>query len=735
MIQGFPFQSSVLPGDNVRFHVSTDAPQFRVDIYRRGTSLSLELSSTWFASEQADNPDHAADADWSQDQPDGSRGWPGFDVPIPSTCSSGVYIAMFVEGDGNDNPRGNTPPLDPTTADARYGKALFVVRSPAPGTQATILYKVPLFTYQAYNDVGGWSLYTVPEGKPNFVSLRRPGGGTGGHPWDDWNYDPADRSSARQVFAHWDAPFIGWLEQNGYAIDYATDLDLHTDPNLLAPYPLVLSVGHDEYWSKEMRDQAEAYVQSGGNFAFFSGNTCWWAVEFDGDFRFQRPATWWDGRNRPENSLTGVSSRNGGEGNQDRPKVGYVVQNHDHWIFVGTGLQEGDSFGVQEEIVGYEADGANFDRSQGPPFIPKLDDGTPATFVILGVGDVAGAFGQIGNFNGNFAATMGLYTNAGTVFTGATTDWPRVVGRDGEPVTTQITRNVLNRLAGIAHVQTDVAPGASGSGGNTVVVAKDPDGRIFYTWWPLGSGGRGWHELDGDGRTDAAPAAALVGQNNDYLFAVVKGLDGNVYLNQGTLGQGFVGWGQAGFQTDVAPAAAGSGNNSVIVAKSGDGRIFYTWWPLGSGGQGWQELDGDGRTDAAPAAALVGQNNDYLFAVVKGLDGNVYLNQGTLGQGFVGWAQAGFQTDVAPAAAGSGNNSVIVAKSGDGRIFYTWWPLGSGGQGWQELDGDIRTDDPPAAALVGPDNNYLFVLIRGTDGNLHLNQGVLGQTFVGWQTV
>src|SRR5439155_8100815 len=140
-------------------------------------------------------------------------------------------------------PRGNTPPLDTTTPDARFGKALFVVRSPAPGTNAKILYKLPLFTYHAYNDVGGWALYTTPtsgpeplEGEPTFVSLRRPGGGTGGHPWDDWSFDPADRSSARQVFAHWDAPFIAWLEQNGYAIDYVTDLDLHTDPNLLAPY-------------------------------------------------------------------------------------------------------------------------------------------------------------------------------------------------------------------------------------------------------------------------------------------------------------------------------------------------------------------------------------------------------------------------------------------------------------------------------------------------------------------
>jgi len=454
MIQGFPFRPSVFPGDTLTLHVSTDAPQFRVDIYRQGATLKRVLCSCWFDSRGIDFPEHATDQDWCEDDvgEDGLRpGWPAFRVTIPKDFLSGVYIAMFVEGDGSGTMRGNTPALDFTTSDARFGKALFVVRSPAPGRVAPILYKLPLFTYHAYNAVGGWCLYTPQrsepkghENEPTFVSLRRPGGGTGGHPWDDWNYDPADRSSSRQVFAHWDAPFIAWLEQRGYVIDYATDLDLHADPDLLKPYSLVLSVGHDEYWSKSMRDHAERFIESGGNFAFFSGNTCWWVVELNGDFLFQRTGHW--SPRRSENSLTGVSFRNAGEGNLDRPAVGYVVQDHDHWIFHGTGLKDGDGFGFDEELVGYEADGANFDRAQGPPFRPKLDDGTPPSFVILGIGDVAG----FSDGMGNRAATMGIYVNGqggGTVFTGGTTDWPRVVALNREPHTVQITLNVLNRLS------------------------------------------------------------------------------------------------------------------------------------------------------------------------------------------------------------------------------------------------------------------------------------------------
>ena len=50
---------------------------------------------------------------------------------------------------------------------------------------------------------------------------------------------------------------------------------------------------------------------------------------------------------------------------------------------------------------------------------------------------------------GNGAATMGVLERrgAGTVFNGATTDWPRVVAAGRSPVVEQITRNVLDRLA------------------------------------------------------------------------------------------------------------------------------------------------------------------------------------------------------------------------------------------------------------------------------------------------
>ena len=118
---------------------------------------------------------------------------------------------------------------------------------------------------------------------------------------------------------------VAWLEANDYRVDYATDWDLQVDPELLAPYALMLSVGHDEYWSDEMRARIEAFIRRGGNVAFFSGNICGYRIHFtDGDTAFTcakvRPSgkdrgTWevdnWSDM-RPENGVTGTSIRQAG---------------------------------------------------------------------------------------------------------------------------------------------------------------------------------------------------------------------------------------------------------------------------------------------------------------------------------------------------------------------------------------------------------------------------------------
>ena len=277
----------------------------------------------------------------------------------------------------------------------------------------------------------------------------------------------------------------------------------------------------------------------------------------------------------------------------------------------------------------------------------------------------------------------------------------------------------------------NVAPALASEGNRSVAVVTGTDGRIFYTWWDLGGGGQPWLEIPGGMHTNAAPAVDLVG-NGTYMFIEVKGPDGLLYLDQGTPGGSFVGWQGASFATNVGPALAAEGNRSVVVATATDGRIFYDWWDLGGGGHGWREVPGGGSTNATPAVDLVA-NGTYMFVDVTGLDGQLYLNQGTPGGGFVGWRAAGAPaTNVASALAAEGNRSVAVVTGTDGRIFYTWWDLGGAGNGWREVPGGGHTDAAPAVDLVA-NGTYMFILIKGLDGNLYLNQGTPGGGFVGWR--
>ncbi len=85
---------------------------------------------------------------------------------------------------------------------------------------------------------------------------------------------------AEAGWSNWEGLFVRWAESEGYSIDVATSTDLHADSLCLAEYRAMLSVGHDEYWSWEMRDAVEAFVASGGNVALFQWQQCVLAGSF-----------------------------------------------------------------------------------------------------------------------------------------------------------------------------------------------------------------------------------------------------------------------------------------------------------------------------------------------------------------------------------------------------------------------------------------------------------------------
>lgn len=410
MIRGYPNRPTVTAGDTLSMHVATDARRFRATFFRCGNTL-----------EPVSGEDR-----WLEARTD----WPRYDIDIPSHWRGGVYVGVL-ESEAAD--RAVRPDPSGVTLDARSARLLFVVREGR--VRAPLLVVLPLFTYHAYNvaEVDG----TLGQGEgeclysgAKWVSLHRPGGGIGGHPWDEVNVDVYDRATPRQTFAHWDAKGISWLEDDGYEYDCCTDLELQDGSVDLAAYRAIASFGHHEYWTQHMRARVEEFIGNGGNAAFFGGNTCWFELEYDGSKNTIRRVGRWTAK--PEWKTTGVSyAFGGGKWIGPRPPSGYRVVNEKHWVFEHTGLMQGDAFGAEERLIGYECDGA-------PPE-SDLDVLADAKIHEWPVADGSGELSR------DARASLGVRRNGGMVFTASTVDWARAL-RSGERTVNQITRNVINRF-------------------------------------------------------------------------------------------------------------------------------------------------------------------------------------------------------------------------------------------------------------------------------------------------
>jgi hypothetical protein len=448
MIQGYPGRASVLPNELLVLHVSTDSARFRVNFYRWGDGFELMRRSDWLPGERA--PARGAGADWH---------WPAYEFEVPGHWPSAVYIAHLEEPGGR--------PLDLALDTAA---ALFVVRGQRRGG---MLYKLPLATYHAYNFTGGGCYYQDPprsQDPPGArVSLLRPGGGIGGATWGA--PDHYDATSPRQTFAHWDARFLRWLARSGYTPECCTDLDIHADPELLFRYRLLVSCGHDEYWTERTRDAVEDFTARGGNVAFFAANVCWWRVHLaergtalvchQGGPQGARDH-WWPpyGAARAEDALSGASYRHGG-GWWDGPRTtaGFVIQQSDHWVFEGTGLAQGDVLGQHTwpPLAGYECDGVpidHFDRASSRAALSawRDEEGTPVGYTLLAACPLDARWQELpprkrlGAGEGLHAAAIGLFSRPGLVFSSGTTDWAQVLAAGRDLKVERITRNVLDHL-------------------------------------------------------------------------------------------------------------------------------------------------------------------------------------------------------------------------------------------------------------------------------------------------
>lgn len=386
-VWGYTGALSYAPGDSLTLHAMASAEKAQLRIVRDGlvpeTVLVTEIK-TAFAPTPAICSVQGCD-------------WPEcFRLTLPD-WKSGVYIVTL-------------------TIDGHQSEHMFILRAGAAQPRAKVLMLLATGTWCAYNDWGGSNHYQGITGASGgdfapHVSLLRPWA-KGFVRWPDdapripyaspllskpryphMDYARAKGISKKYASSGWAAferPFALWCEGQGIDLDYTTQHDLHRDPCALDGYDRVLIVGHDEYWTWEMRDHLEAWVDKGGRLARFAGNF-FWQTRLSDDLLTQtcfkttaetadpmagsnRLTSYWDhpAVGRPAVATMGLTGSAGVYAGWSRCAAhgsgGFAIYRPDHWSLRDSGLGYGDVLGAAAKIFGYEVDGIDYGMTHGLPF-------------------------------------------------------------------------------------------------------------------------------------------------------------------------------------------------------------------------------------------------------------------------------------------------------------------------------------------------------------------------------
>jgi hypothetical protein len=336
-IEGFADRVSVLPGESFRLFVSTAANGFTVEAFRVGWYGGAKARKLWSserrpggkqAPARIDSDAGTVVAPWKPSLTVETKSWP-----------EGVYLLR----------------LNADSGAQRY--VPITLRSKDAAGRVVVLNATT--TWQAYNTWGGRNLYSGPSGhtdRSHAVSFDRP-------------YD----KDGTGKFMGYEHPAITLAEKTGVPLAYATDNDLHANPDLLKDARGLVTLGHDEYWSTRMRTHATQARDRGVNIAFLGANAVNRHIRF-GDTKLGNDRLVICYKRASEDP---IATKDPGESTQDwrlppkpRPEsdlIGiqfncfpasgsFTVRRPDHWLFRGTGVRKGTAF---PGMIGPETDALN----------------------------------------------------------------------------------------------------------------------------------------------------------------------------------------------------------------------------------------------------------------------------------------------------------------------------------------------------------------------------------------
>lgn len=338
-IEGYASNVSVDQGNSFRLYVSTTSKSYVIQAYRMGYYQGNLARLIWTSPKLTGQeqgicpllkPSNTIECNWS----------PSYIITTNSSWVPGDYLLKLV---GNNDAQRWVPI---TVRNYRSNAAIVIVNA--------------VTTWQAYNKYGEYDLYSGPYGysdRATKVSFDRP-------------YDYYFGQGAAD-FPGNELPLVSLVEKMGLNVTYMTNVDIQKRPSLLSNHRVLISLGHDEYYSPQMRQALTDTQQNGTNLVFLGANAIFRRIRFENskvgvdrievNYRSasqdpmsqinpsQVTTNWPDPPDpRPESALIGIQYA------CNPVRNAMVITDPNSWIFAGTGLRFGSRI---PNLVGSEYDG------------------------------------------------------------------------------------------------------------------------------------------------------------------------------------------------------------------------------------------------------------------------------------------------------------------------------------------------------------------------------------------
>ena len=292
-----------------------------------------------------------------------------------------------------------------------------VIRSTETNVDFTVVY--PSNTENAYCISGGKSFYVNPNPACRIVSFLRP-----------------------IPFSYYSGGFFRWiLAHQNYKYNVIADVDLEDTTNIKGK--LLVIPGHNEYWTRNARENFDSHVNSGKPALILSGNTMYWQVRYgdngvnsvngnisqlicykslkdDPETDLLLKTGLWTEKSLkyPQLGSIGVNADNGGFGDRGTESwKGFKITNPSSPLFGGTGIKKGDliPLGTHEydgtPIIGTDKDG-----------FPIIDGSLFHKSTLLGY-DLAHDYVDVDKYNYATAVITQRTSTSGIIVNLPSTNW------------------------------------------------------------------------------------------------------------------------------------------------------------------------------------------------------------------------------------------------------------------------------------------------------------------------